>query len=130
MNPRPLCPSCTQKVQSVSGGDGGDEFGYDADWDDDWDIDRSLLGDDDEGGVGAGEGVPGSGQEDEMNVEALSVVPGTDEEVTELTRTWVQAGERETFRLRHCITPALDSTLGALFLFAVRPFSDRSWYSG
>lgn len=80
-----------KKVQAVAGAGGGDEFDYDPDWDGDWDIDRSLLDDDDnddEGGVGS------EGGEVHVDAAALGVVPGSDEEVTELTKSWVQAGKK------------------------------------
>ena len=78
-------------MQVVPGAGGGDEFDYDPDWDGDWDIDRSLLDDDDEGGIAF------EGEEDgvEVDAKALSVVPASDEEVTELTKNWVQAGEKD-----------------------------------
>eukprot|EP00752_Nemacystus_decipiens_P004817 g4384.t1 len=70
-------------VQAVAGAGGGDDFGYDPDWDGDWDIDRSLLDDEDEDG--GADGAPA------VDIAALSVVPPSDEEVTELTKAWVQA---------------------------------------
>lgn len=80
-------------MQVVAGAGGGDDFDYDPDWDGDWDIDRSLLDDDDdEGDVGLGGGWDGVQQ---VDAKALSVVPATDEEVTELTKDWVQAGEKK-----------------------------------
>lgn len=88
------------QVKLVPGSRSGGEFGYDADWDDDWDIDRSLLGDDDEGDDTSGFGAFGAEgnmvefrEEGEVNIAALGVVPESDDEVTEVTKSWVQAGE-------------------------------------
>lgn len=70
----------------VPGAGGGDNPGYDPDWDDDWEIDRSFLDsiEDDEDA--------GSATLEEVDIEALGVVPKGDEEVTEVTKSWVQAG--------------------------------------
>lgn len=84
----------------MPGAGGGDDFGYDPDWDDDWDIDRSLLDDDEAEGEGA---AGGDWDEDgvvRVDVAALGVVPSSDEEVQELTKSWVQAGERRERRSR------------------------------
>lgn len=82
-------------MKAIAGAGGGEEFGYDADWDDDWDIDRSLLGDDegDAAALGGEDGMPGSREDGEVDVAALSVVPESDADVTELTEAWVQSGE-------------------------------------
>eukprot|EP00904_Undaria_pinnatifida_P002264 jgi/Undpi1/12038/HiC_scaffold_4.g01737.m1 len=81
-------PAPALVVQVVAGAGGGDEFDYDPDWDGDWDIDRSLLDDDDdEGSMGLGGGWDGV----QVDTKALSVVPASDEEVTELTKDWVEA---------------------------------------
>lgn len=85
-----------EQVQAVAGAGGGDEFVYDPDWDDDWEIDRSLLGDDDEADADTGLG------EGEVDVAAFSVVPDSDEEVTEVTKSWVQAG---AVLSAECMTP-------------------------
>lgn len=78
------------QVQAVAGAGAGDDFAYDPDWDDDdWDIDRSLLDDDDD------EDEDGMGGAPVVDAAALSVVPSSDEEVTELTKSWVQAGEND-----------------------------------
>lgn len=74
----------------MPGAGGGDDFAYDPNWDDDWDIDRSLLGDEDDYGAGGGGGGEGAVT---VDAEALSVVPDSDDDVTELTKSWVQAGE-------------------------------------
>lgn len=63
----------------------------------------------------------GEGDEVEVNTEALGVVPASDAEVTELTKSWVQAGENnppcfciDTVRVR--LTPtALHSKLSCAF---------------
>ncbi|CBJ27776.1 conserved unknown protein [Ectocarpus siliculosus] len=84
-------PAPSLVVQVVPGAGGGDDFGYDPDWDDDWDIDRSLLDDDEAEGEGA---AGGDWDEDgvvRVDAAALSVVPSSDEEVQELTKSWVQA---------------------------------------
>lgn len=74
-------------MQAVTGGapEDGDEFGYDPGWDGDWDIDRSLLGEDyDDEDYNDSEG---------RKAGTEAGVTSSDEEVTELTKTWVQAGE-------------------------------------
>ncbi|CAB1119769.1 unnamed protein product [Ectocarpus sp. CCAP 1310/34] len=84
-------PAPSLVVQVVPGAGGGDDFGYDPDWDDDWDIDRSLLDDDEAEGEGA---AGGDWDEDgvvRVDAAALGVVPSSDEEVQELTKSWVQA---------------------------------------
>ncbi|CAM9659493.1 unnamed protein product [Ectocarpus sp. 8 AP-2014] len=84
-------PAPSLVVQVVPGAGGGDDFGYDPDWDDDWDIDRSLLDDDEAEGEG---GAGGDWDEDgvvRVDAAALGVVPSSDEEVQELTKSWVQA---------------------------------------
>ncbi|CAN0011334.1 unnamed protein product [Scytosiphon promiscuus] len=80
-------PAPALVVQAVAGAGAGDDFAYDPDWDDDdWDIDRSLLDDDDEE-----DGIGGEGGATVIDAAALSVVPSSDDEVTELTKSWVQA---------------------------------------
>lgn len=82
-------------MQAVTGGapEDGDEFGYDPGWDGDWDIDRSLLGEDydDEDYNDGGENTGLDSEGRKAGTEAG--VTSSDEEVTELTKTWVQAGE-------------------------------------
>lgn len=101
-------------MQVVAGAGGGDEFDYDPDWDGDWDIDRSLLDDDDDdGSMGLGGGWDGV----QVDTKALSVVPASDEEVTELTKDWVEAGERTTKpilgpSLKQCPVAQIDFVTG------------------
>lgn len=75
------------QVQLVPGAGRGDQFAYDPDWDDDWEIDRSLLDDEDEDEDDAGGEV-------KVDAVALSIVPASDDEVTAITKSWVQAGAR------------------------------------
>lgn len=76
-----------KQVRVVPGAGGGDNAGYDPDWDDDWDIDRSLLD-----GIDYDDEDAGAATLEEVDIAALGVVPKGDEEVTELTKSWVQAG--------------------------------------
>ena len=110
-------------MQVIAGAGGGDEFDYDPDWDGDWDIDRSLLDDDDDEELGGGwDGV-------QVDAEALSVVPASDEEVTELTKDWVQAGEkgreRRTAWGQKCYAATLYRYLSTIYILLV--FSFHFW---
>ena len=97
-----------QAVEGSDGGtaEGGGEFAYDPAWDDeDWDIDRSLLGEDeaeDDGGGDLGIGDEGVTMA-ERDQAVATVVPDSDEEVTEQTKAWVQAGEK------NALVDAIDS---------------------
>ncbi|CAM9355890.1 unnamed protein product [Ascophyllum nodosum] len=92
----PVAALVVQAVEGSDGGtaEGGGEFAYDPAWDDeDWDIDRSLLGEDeaeDDGGGDLGIGDEGVTMA-ERDQAVATVVPDSDEEVTEQTKAWVQA---------------------------------------